>query len=92
LDCTSIKKEHGDPFASCASILPVFAQKLTPCPSVDKMRHPAGNAVTYFQHRFGLAVELNVDVPTSNDARVDLGIAPTELDIFSSVVVHAGKL
>jgi hypothetical protein len=87
-----MKKVQGEPSASSASILPVFAQKLTPCPSVDKMRHPAGNAVACFQHRFGLAVELNVDVLTSSDARVDLGIAYTELEVFSSVVVHAGKL
>jgi hypothetical protein len=35
---------------------------------------------------------VDVNVLTSSDARVDLGSASTELEIFGSVVVHAGKL
>jgi hypothetical protein len=70
---------HGDPSASSASILPVFAQKLTPCPSVDKIRHPAGNAATSIQHRIGPSVEFIVNVLTSSDAGVDFGIASAEL-------------
>jgi hypothetical protein len=87
-----MKKVQGEPSASSASILPVFAQKLTPWPSVDKTRHPEGNAAKITSALICSGHGPIVAVLTSNDTGVNFGVASTELQIWSTVVIHDRKL